>query len=348
MKNLLLALLSLGFAHAATITPEFLLQREIDRLLLAAEIQQNDPFAQALRKSTDWQRELLDSGPVENPSAIVATLHALWKHQPEIATHSIDRSMASACALESARGGMNPDQALLRFRFFQDRHRSGELNSIYDEIDTFNRRFLARGVQHTAFNLPESMEYLVSAISLPSHQYTSACWYAAYRAHNAFGDSIHGPHYYSPFRDSWGSHAERVREVGGVCGSLSNLGAAAAIANGIPAVTMGEPGHCAYAVMTSPGNWVPAYTLSWKRGMHTSFDGSTWGWHRLITEAMKSREKTSKSNDLRRLAMHQLESGKTANARQTIRLARTTNPIDWSNWVTSAKILNETMAGDEA
>ena len=62
-----------------------------------------------------------------------------------------------------------------------------------------------------------------------------------YRGYNAFGDTVQGPMYYMPFKGTFGSDAEMAIEVGGVCGSLSHVGAAAAIASGIPAMTMGEP-----------------------------------------------------------------------------------------------------------
>lgn len=106
------------------------------------------------------------------------------------------------------------------------------------------------------------MEYCLEEVSLPAQGYTGACWYSPYLLNTPFGDSIHGPLYYAPFEGGWSSPAAMVRKVGGVCGSLSNLGASAALANGVPAVTMGEPGHCAYAVLGGEGKWQPAYSLS--------------------------------------------------------------------------------------
>ena len=120
----------------------------------------------------------------------------------------------------------------------------------------------------------DSLVWLRDHVKLPVKDYIGACWQAPYRLENVFGDSIHGRNYYAPFDKM--VHAERVRFVGGVCGSLSHYGATAARANGIPAITMGEPGHCAYAVRTARGEWTPAYSLSWERGLHTSLWGCTW------------------------------------------------------------------------
>ena len=88
-------------------------------------------------------------------------------------------------------------------------------------------------------------------MKLTAKEYVGACWQAPYKLNNLFGDSIHGSAYYAPFGHL--IHAERVRNVGGVCGSLSRYGANAARANGIPALTMGEPGHSAYAVRVARG-----------------------------------------------------------------------------------------------
>ena len=121
-------------------------------------------------------------------------------------------------------------------------------------------------------------------------------------------------------------------------------GAAAAIANGIPAVTMGEPGHCAYAVLTKPNNWQPAYSLSWKRGTHTSFYGSSWGWHMLITRAQEDVQSAQDSGDLRRLADYYLSLKNFSKARETIRHARTKHPLDWGTWQQSVQILTDSKA----
>ncbi len=343
MRAILVFLFSFSLV-AAVPTPEELLRDQTSALIESAGIGLESTFAVQLLDLPEWQHELLDSGPVSEPGAVLATLYALWRHQPDLAMHPVDRSMATACALEAPQRNGQTEEMLARYRFFRDRHRSGELNRMYETLSTFERRFLARGVQHNGFNSAESMDYLNAEVALPAPRYTGACWYAAYRLRNAFGDSIHGPQYYAPFADSWGSHAERVRHVGGVCGSLSNFGAAAAVANGVPAVTMGEPRHCAYAVLTGPGRWQTAYSLSWRRGMHTSFYGSTWGWHRLIAEALQDTGQARRSGDLRRLAAYQLRCGAAGEAMRTIRVARTAHPLDWPNWAESAAILSEAGA----
>lgn len=311
--------------------------------LTKAKFDLNDRFAKALLSSKDWQHEFLDSGPVTQPAESLQILSALWLADPALATDSIDRSMATACALESPRRKWTIDEVLSRYQYFRDKWDQGLLNIMYRDLSIFERRYLARGVQHTRFNSLASMQYHNDEVCLPSEKYTGACWYARWILHNPFGDSIHGPLYYAPYINAWGNYAEIVRNIGGVCGSLSNFGAAAALANGIPAVTMGEPGHCAYAVMTKPGHWQPAYSLSWKRGLHTSFHGGSWGWHILTTSAQQDVKATRNSGDLRRLAKHYADRNNFSQALATLKFARQNQPENWDNWSLSVDILERSQ-----
>lgn len=305
----------------------------------AAGLTGGDAFSRALLASRQWQRELLDSGPVTDPDKVLRLLFEIWKSDPSLAQRKVDRQMATACALEGPRRNWTAKEMLPRYEYFRDKWKYGLLNNMYEDLSVFERRYLARGVQHGGLNSMASMEYQNQEVCLPAEKYTGACWYARWILLNPFGDSIHGRWYYQPYMESWKSYAEVIRKVGGVCGSLSNFGAAAAIANGIPAVTMGEPGHCAYAVMTRPGHWQPAYSLSWKRGTHTSFYGSSWGWHMLTTKAQEDVEGCRESGDLLRLADHYFANHRQDQARAAVRRARVTRPLDWKTWRDSVRIL---------
>jgi len=325
-----------------------LLESETKTWITAAtlpESKETATFTQLLLSSVTWQRELADSGPVEKPEKVIQLLYELWKSDPALHTRPIDRAMATACALEGPRRDWNIEQMLPRYQYFKTKNDLGLLNTVYKDLNVFQRRYLARGVQHGHLNGIESMEYQNIEVCLPAERYTGACWYARWILLNPFGDTIHGPKYYQPYRQSWNSAAEMIRNVGGVCGSLSNFGAAAAIANGVPGVTMGEPGHCAYAIMMSNGNWSPAYSLNWKRGLHTTFfNKGSWGWHVYLNNSMKSPQKASEAADLRRLAQHYLTEKQNTRAYATLEKARQQHPQDWSLWESSAQALTETKA----
>lgn len=330
-------------ALVATPSSQELLKIDSQELLQSAHLSQS-PFAKAFLQSSDWQHAFFDSGEIKNPKQSIQTLASIWKSYPALKSHRIERDMATACALESP-----ANQAVARFTFFRKKYQKGELNTIFNALTVFERRFLAKGVQHTNFNTIASMEYLNTEVRLPVRGYLEACWYPHYLLENPFGDSIHGPLYYRPFSESWASYAEIVREVGGVCGSLSNFGAAAAISNGIPAVTMGEPGHCSYAIMTQHNQWTPSYSLSWSRGLHTAFyDKYSWSGHLYNALSQDTPHNAWASGDLRRKARFFAKKHDFTSAEATMHEARTTYPYDWKNWTLSARILNESKAPQTA
>ncbi len=256
--------------------------REAWRSLEAAE--GGAEFLRELELHEDWLHDLMDSGPVRRADKVLTCLHRLWSEDPGLRRREVDREMATACALAMGMKDYNADTMAERYAYYRDSYAAGLLNACYEDLATWERRYLARGCQWGGMSSADSLEYLRDRISWPRKEYTGACWQAPYRSFNCLDDSVQGSAYYLPFHGAYQSFPEMVINVGGVCGALSNLGASAAMANGIPATTMGEPGHCAYAVKINDTTWQPSYSLSWKRGMHTSFHEGSWP-GLMITEA---------------------------------------------------------------
>lgn len=279
-----------------------------------AESDEGQTFLKTLTDDETWKRELLDSGPVKNGDRIAEFLFRVWKTDKTVNTRPIDRSMLTACALEMGMSDFDPAWTHDRFRYFQSGWNQGLLNSCYGELKTWERRFLAHGPQYRDLVDAEEMAYLRDLISWPRTEYVHACWQAPYRGHNCFGDSVQGRLYYEPFQQLGYLKTERNIKIGGVCGALSNTGAAASIANGVPAITMGEPGHCAYAVQTAPGIWTPAYSLSWKRGLHFEFFRNTWPSLILTQKCFEDEKALRNSNHFRRLAHWHEANGNLAKA----------------------------------
>lgn len=237
-------------------------------------------FIERLLESKERVADFMLSGPCEDPAKGLRILAALWKADPQGLRDRHEQTTASAVALTFAMKDWPEDKAFGRYEYFRDSRKAGQLHPQFDGLQTWEKRFVVSAGGNGGFADVgagwgnDSLVWLRDNVKLPVNDYTGACWQAPYKLNNLFGDSIHGANYYAPFTHE--IHAKRVREVGGVCGSLSHYGATAARANGIPAITMGEPGHCAYAVRVSKGSWQPAYSLSWQRGLHTSLWGKTW------------------------------------------------------------------------
>lgn len=224
---------------------------------------------------------LLSSGKVFEPfEPTIRALQSIWRHDAKSLTDEHELSTALAVALTFGEKSWPVEHALPRYQYYRDSRRNGLLHPVFDQLKAWEKRFVVRGGGNGSMNAEggwdlASLTWLRDNVKLPAKEYTDACWQAPYRLNNVYGDSIHGANYYLPFGHY--VHAERVREIGGVCGSLSHYGANAAMANGIPALTMGEPGHCAYAVRTDAETWTPAYSLSWERGLHASlWPQTTW------------------------------------------------------------------------
>lgn len=136
-----------------------------------------------------------------------------------------------------------------RYEFFVKRHRAGELYPGFLNLRPWELRFVAG---HHWGN--DSYEWIAEQISIPPRRYDGACWFANYTGINFFGDSIQGPIFHMPWAEEV-SMAQNMKERGGVCGGLSTLGVLAANAYGIPAFTVGQPGHCAYGFRLKRGEW---------------------------------------------------------------------------------------------
>jgi hypothetical protein len=284
--------------------------------------------------------ELMFSGPLpEDPAKMLRIAEALWKEDRAGMADRNELTTAAAVALMYARKDWPEDQADERYRYFRDSRKAGKLHPIFDTLATWEKRFVVSAGGNGGWAGAggwgeDSLVWLRDHVKLPVKDYTGACWQAPYRLENVFGDSIHGSNYYAPFEKM--IHAERVREVGGVCGSLSHYGATAARANGIPAITMGEPGHCAYAVRTSPGNWTPAYSLSWERGLHTSLWGRTWTQLVLQEKVLGEKYATDRSS-LHLWQAHALRDKNPELAEKAYLLALKAQPLEqpvWSEYVT--------------
>lgn len=305
-------------------------------------------FVSDLNASQGLLGDLMYSGPLpEEPGRMLWILYGIWQADRADFSNPHERTTASAVALTFAKKGWPEDKALVRYEYYRDSRRQGLLHPQFDDLQTWEKRFVVSAGQNGGWGTWDdaSLVWLRDNVKLPAKDYCGACWQAPYRGENLFGDSVHGPMYYAPFGDQ--IHAKRVRDVGGVCGSLSHYGATAARANGIPAITMGEPGHCAYAVRVARGEWTPAYSLSWQRGLHTSLWANTWT--QLVLQEKALGEKydhdrcTAHLYQARSLAKSNPELAETA-----YRLALEAQPLNQPAWLEATAFLRDVRKPDAA
>ena len=226
----------------------------------AARSERHRRFLAEFAADAEWQELYLGCGlvPYKTPVGI-DVLYRIWLEEKGKV-----KNKGLAVALASVWGGGETDpnppiakkdpsryNPVWRYKFFQKNADSGYMHPNYKNLRPWELRFTV-GIPQQDWD-DESFEWAFKNINVPWDRYDYACWAAVYTDPSLFGDSVQGGLYNFPYADiSW---AEATHRNGGVCGAMSHLGCVAAMAHGIPAYTVGQPGHCAYGFRLSRGDW---------------------------------------------------------------------------------------------
>ncbi len=304
-------------------------------------------FMELVCNNLDWMEQIISIGENQYTAEMLNMLYGMVKKNPELAYNQMERDIATATALEYARSGWQYGRALERADYYTRHWKAGELNDVFDTLPFWERRMVCGCKGDNVFGSIESLEWLLENVCLPAESYTGACWFCSYRLFNPYGESIHGPSYFEPYTDIYGENRARFTyEIGGVCGSLSHFGAFAALANGVPALTAGEPGHCAFIVRIGD-KWVPAYSLSWQRGLHWQpwKDVHVYSALHMMEEATSAQQKeaTALSQAYRILAAVHAAAKKTDKAIECFEKAVEAQPLNYAAWREYAALLAAEM-----
>ncbi len=300
-------------------------------------------FMELVGNNLDWMEQIVYSGEHQHAAEMLNMLYGMVKKNPNLVYNQMERDIATATALEYARYGWQYDLALARADYYTRHWKAGELNDVFDTLPFWERRIVCGCKGDNVFGSIESLEWLLENVCLPAESYTGACWFCGYRLYNPYGESIHGPTYFEPYADIYGENRARFTyEIGGVCGSLSHFGAFAALANGVPAMTAGEPGHCAFIVRYG-NKWVPAYSLSWQRGLHWQpmKDVHVYSSLHMMEEASSAEQKeaTALSHAYRTLAAVYAGEKKIDKAVECFEKAVEAQPLNYTAWREYAALL---------
>lgn len=226
----------------------------------AAESKNKCKFLAEFAADAEWLELYLGCGlvPYHTPMGI-DVLYRIWKEEKGKV-----KNKGLAVALASVWGGgetdpnppiakKNPSRynPVWRYNFFQKNAKRGVMHPGYKKLRPWELRFTV-GIPQQDWD-DQSFEWALENINVPWDRYDYACWAAVYTDPSMFGDTVQGGMYNYPYADiSW---AEATHRNGGVCGAMSHLGCVAAMAHGIPAYTVGQPGHCAYGFRIKRGDW---------------------------------------------------------------------------------------------
>lgn len=297
-----------------------------------------------------WAEQFAFGNECQQPAVAISILNTIARRDRNFDSKTIYRDIATATALEYARSGWRQEDAVERYKFYATQYRDGNLNAVFKDLPFWQRRMVCGCKGDNDFGSIESLEWLVENAKLAVDQYPGACWRCGYHLNNPYGESIHGSQFAAPFDEVYGHNRARfTAEVGGVCGSLSHFGAFAALANGVPAMTAGEPAHCAYIVLVGD-KWTPSYSLSWQRGLHWTVwkDNHRFSALHMASElySAEQKETTALADAYRVLAGEMARQGKTSQAIRYYRDAVTAQPLHYVAWREYALFLAEKAADD--
>lgn len=292
-------------------------------------------FLASLSKDLNWMSNLLYSGPtkeMEKALGYMETLYGLVGDQ-EMAVPAT-RRIATTAALEFAREGWSEQDLVGRFNYYNNSWKEGKLNSYFDTLQYWETRFVTGckqpGDGAGSWGGPRNLAWHRDNVRLPMEQYHGAEGQLAYRLRNVAGDSVFSAEYLAPiwkyvnFTTGWA-----YREIGGVCGALSHYATFSALAAGLPASTMGEPGHCAYAIRIG-NEWRRGNSIYWQHSLHKTFWGEhEWGYLILTQKLYEERFKTLAADQMVAMADFLTARRKMKAAFNSYEIAIKAQPNNW-------------------
>lgn len=220
-------------------------------------------FLRAFFGDAAWMEAFFGSGdPAKDWATSLRALDAMVYHRPDVLASPRLRIVATAAALNANGDPTEPVRLLGTMLDLRARKR---LDRSFDTLRCDQLRLTM--IDRESDNADNTL-WLNGRHHSPPRQYTGTCWTMPYRMNNFFGDSIHGRDYYPAWDHAYICQEAGIK-VGGVCGALSTYGSAAAKANGVPSITGGQPGHCAYVVwVESEGRWMIGNNVGPYTGSH--------------------------------------------------------------------------------
>ena len=293
-----------------------------------------------LTSDLDWMTGLMYSGPTEKMDVALGYMVELYRSYMEDMGDPVVRRMAATTAMEFARHGWGASRMRKRFAYYFSSYQAGKLNHIFEELQYWDTRLVTG---HTAeFGDERSLIWQRDNVNLPVEGYIGASGQLTYRLLNVAGDSVFSAEYLAPLMKYTGNAiAWAHREIGGVCGACSKYGAYAALAHGIPAMTMGEPGHCAFTVRVGT-EWQKGYSIYWQHAPAKLFWGvHAWDFLILQQDLYSDAHRTLVSDQMVSLGDLFASRKMTKSAFDCYEAAAETQPLNWPALVSYASYLRQ-------
>lgn len=288
-----------------------------------------------LTADLNWIQGLLYSGPTTKLEQAVINLEKLYTRTADKDREDpvVQKTMTTT-ALEFAREGWNEQDMLARYDYYYKSYKEDLLNDVFAELQYWDMRLVTGCREGDSVNPswggPKNLAWMRDNVRLPADRYLGAEGQLQYRLRNVAGDSVFSAAYLAPIWD-YTDHitAWAHREIGGVCGALSHYATYAALASGIPATTMGEPGHCSYAVRVG-NEWKAGNSIYWQKGVHKNMWGeSGWDYLVLLQELYQDRYTTLVSDQMIAMADFLGARKKMTASFSTYEIGIKVQPLNW-------------------
>lgn len=306
-----------------------------------ADLKLGTNFLTQLTSDLDWMTGLMYSGPTEKMGDTLTFMVDLFRSYMEDMGDPVVRRIAATTALEFARNGWGIKRMRKRFAYYFTSYQSGKLNKIFEDLQYWDTRIVTGHNPHE-FGDERSLVWQRDNVNLPVEGYIGASGQLTYRLLNVAGDSVFSAEYLAPLLKYTGNAvAWAHREIGGVCGACSKYAAFAALAHGIPAMTMGEPGHCAFTVRVGT-EWQKGYSIYWEHEPGKVFWGvHAWDFLILQQDLYTDAHRTLASDQLVALADLLAARKMTKSAFDCYEAAAITQPLNWPALVSYASYLRQ-------
>ena len=218
--------------------------------------------------TTAWPR----SSPSRQAHVRTRRLAEIWATCPESRRPGLWRRVAVSLrdrALPSRTANTTPRE---RFDFYRSSHAAGQLVPYFDKALPFELALTVHGSGcgnddlEWAQDVTPKNQKTQKAVGNYGHSLI------AYRSDNYRGQTVQGPEYYDRKPADLGT----AMEYGGVCGMISHMNAAVANAHGVPAFTVGQPGHCAYVWKSDDKTWSGGNFITGWADTHDSHQQPFW------------------------------------------------------------------------
>ncbi len=288
----------------------------------------------ALSSDLDWMTGLLYSGPTDNMEQALSHLAHIYARFPQDMSDPVARRIATTAALEFAREGWREKDMADRYVYYYTSYKTGKLNVLFNSLQYWETRLVTGCGGIGGWGSVRSLTWQRDNVRMPVEGYLGACYQVTYRLRNVAGDSVFSNEYLAPIQKyTNNTTAWAHREIGGVCGACSHYGAYAALAAGLPAMTMGEPGHCAYTVRVN-GKWEKSFSIYWEHSMHKAFWGERdWEFLILMQRLYEDRYATLVSDLMVAMGDFLAARKKTLAASNCYENAVVAQPLNWPAWL---------------